>query len=206
MALIKCPECGKEISSRSKACIHCGFPLDEVIKPEEEKLVIEPVLTRQKASIVSAVLTFLFWELIFEIVFVACVVIIGFNNEFLKSIMGVLILLMALSGAAQLIGIGGLVTAIVDRAKNNHRINMNLIDYDNEKKVLICKSYKDITIEIDPNLVQHLDGNSKVFLYYKNENRKGRITMLTLGYAFRDDINKARNTILSLKSTKNPTK
>lgn len=29
MALIKCPECGKEISDKSKACVHCGFPLDE---------------------------------------------------------------------------------------------------------------------------------------------------------------------------------
>lgn len=28
MALIKCPECGKEISDKSKQCIHCGYPLD----------------------------------------------------------------------------------------------------------------------------------------------------------------------------------
>lgn len=27
MALIKCPECGKEISNKSDKCIHCGFPL-----------------------------------------------------------------------------------------------------------------------------------------------------------------------------------
>lgn len=27
MALIKCPECGKEISDRSESCINCGFPL-----------------------------------------------------------------------------------------------------------------------------------------------------------------------------------
>lgn len=27
--LIKCPECGKEISDKSKQCIHCGFPLEE---------------------------------------------------------------------------------------------------------------------------------------------------------------------------------
>lgn len=26
MALIKCPECGKEVSDRAPACIHCGFP------------------------------------------------------------------------------------------------------------------------------------------------------------------------------------
>ena len=27
MALIKCPECNKEISDKSEKCIHCGFPL-----------------------------------------------------------------------------------------------------------------------------------------------------------------------------------
>ena len=28
MALIKCPECGKEISDKAPACIHCGYPLN----------------------------------------------------------------------------------------------------------------------------------------------------------------------------------
>lgn len=27
MALINCPECGKEISDKSEVCIHCGYPL-----------------------------------------------------------------------------------------------------------------------------------------------------------------------------------
>lgn len=27
MALIICPECGKEISDKSEVCIHCGYPL-----------------------------------------------------------------------------------------------------------------------------------------------------------------------------------
>lgn len=27
MALIVCPECGKEISDKCEACIHCGYPL-----------------------------------------------------------------------------------------------------------------------------------------------------------------------------------
>ena len=27
MALINCPECGKEISDKSETCIHCGFPM-----------------------------------------------------------------------------------------------------------------------------------------------------------------------------------
>lgn len=32
MALINCPECNKEISDKSKACIHCGFPLETNVK------------------------------------------------------------------------------------------------------------------------------------------------------------------------------
>lgn len=27
MALIKCPECNKEISNNSKICVHCGYPI-----------------------------------------------------------------------------------------------------------------------------------------------------------------------------------
>lgn len=29
MALINCPECGKEISDKSETCIHCGFPINK---------------------------------------------------------------------------------------------------------------------------------------------------------------------------------
>ena len=29
MAMIKCPECAKDISDRSYNCIHCGFPLQD---------------------------------------------------------------------------------------------------------------------------------------------------------------------------------
>lgn len=30
MALIKCPECGKEVSDRAANCIQCGFPLSSL--------------------------------------------------------------------------------------------------------------------------------------------------------------------------------
>lgn len=32
MALIKCPECGKDISDKAVACPNCGCPLDEIVK------------------------------------------------------------------------------------------------------------------------------------------------------------------------------
>lgn len=28
--LIRCPECGKEVSDKAPACIHCGFPLNDI--------------------------------------------------------------------------------------------------------------------------------------------------------------------------------
>ena len=36
MALIKCPECGREISDKAKACIHCGYPIAEIADMLEE--------------------------------------------------------------------------------------------------------------------------------------------------------------------------
>ena len=30
--LIKCPECGGNVSDKAPACIHCGFPLNDIHK------------------------------------------------------------------------------------------------------------------------------------------------------------------------------
>lgn len=37
MALIKCPECGKEISDKAKHCINCGYPISEEDKAADNK-------------------------------------------------------------------------------------------------------------------------------------------------------------------------
>ena len=38
MALIKCPECGKEVSSRAEVCIHCGYPLSEIYNENKQEV------------------------------------------------------------------------------------------------------------------------------------------------------------------------
>lgn len=43
MALIKCRECGKEVSDKAESCIHCGAPLKE--KPLEPVMVNVPSLS-----------------------------------------------------------------------------------------------------------------------------------------------------------------
>ena len=40
MALIKCPECGKEVSDSAKSCPHCGYPLDKE-QPVKQEVVDE---------------------------------------------------------------------------------------------------------------------------------------------------------------------
>ena len=40
MALINCPECGKEISNQSDKCIHCGYPI-HTNKPKQENQILE---------------------------------------------------------------------------------------------------------------------------------------------------------------------
>lgn len=31
--LVNCPECGKQISDKAKACPHCGYPMEEKQEP-----------------------------------------------------------------------------------------------------------------------------------------------------------------------------
>lgn len=38
MALVNCPECDKQISDKAKACPNCGFPIEEMNKPQESVL------------------------------------------------------------------------------------------------------------------------------------------------------------------------
>lgn len=43
MALIKCSECGKEISDKAKSCPNCGCPISAILQEDEPKLeIIEP--------------------------------------------------------------------------------------------------------------------------------------------------------------------
>ena len=40
MALIRCPECGKEVSDQAAACIHCGYPLRAADLPARYALIL----------------------------------------------------------------------------------------------------------------------------------------------------------------------
>lgn len=50
MALIKCPECGKEISDTSKNCIHCGYALKEENIASPQTIVNVEAPKKEKSS------------------------------------------------------------------------------------------------------------------------------------------------------------
>lgn len=52
MALIHCPECGREVSDQAPACIHCGYPLSQA---QEERFAL--VLLSRDSDYVSTILT-----------------------------------------------------------------------------------------------------------------------------------------------------
>lgn len=41
MPLIKCPECGKEVSDKSISCINCGYPILDYVCTKEREFAIE---------------------------------------------------------------------------------------------------------------------------------------------------------------------
>lgn len=69
MSLIKCPECGAEISDKARSCIHCGYPLPKLKEKTnfDKNTFLEnegneiPLMIRSRASsfvITSNVLSF----------------------------------------------------------------------------------------------------------------------------------------------------
>lgn len=62
MALIKCYECGKEISDKIKYCIKCGAPIIDKknikIQPDEYKDTYQDIITKIIAIFILAFLVF----------------------------------------------------------------------------------------------------------------------------------------------------
>lgn len=48
MTLINCPECEKEISDKTKVCLHCGFPIPEQRQQEAEIVLDKEEISQEK--------------------------------------------------------------------------------------------------------------------------------------------------------------
>lgn len=60
MALIKCPECGKEVSDKAQSCIHCGYPFlnNDTLDSKLYKVILTKINQNQKIKTVTKVREF----------------------------------------------------------------------------------------------------------------------------------------------------
>jgi len=62
MALIKCPDCGKEVSDTAKTCIGCGRPMERTeLKEKRKASILTWVLT---IAIAGGLVSYLVWEIV----------------------------------------------------------------------------------------------------------------------------------------------
>jgi len=55
MALIKCPECGKEVSDSAVVCLQCGFPVEKWVKEQKDLLAMEDAAANEAKRYVERV-------------------------------------------------------------------------------------------------------------------------------------------------------
>ena len=178
MALIKCPECGKEISDKAESCIYCGYPLKEnkVIQPvQETKKPLESHVVAYRCSPGSVVAIFIV-ALVLGIVITTAYIILGiFFGEIMWLSMSVIAALAVLLLFA---GIFGLVKVCIN-ASNKH----NCIDYDADKCKFILHTLQGKEITIDPSDYVELKDNFNTdnMLIFTYRLPSGKLKKVNLG-------------------------
>lgn len=51
MGLIKCPECGKEISDKADICVNCGFPIKKYLEEKAQREAEEEIKKEQEEKL-----------------------------------------------------------------------------------------------------------------------------------------------------------
>ncbi len=98
MALIKCPECGKEISDRAESCPSCGCPMDEE-EDENDSKDYKSNLPYEFLCLISAifatVVTFMIINegagLWFPLIFYIVSTVFGIKGQGIVSLIGLLL-------------------------------------------------------------------------------------------------------------------
>lgn len=49
MALIKCPECGREVSDKAPACPHCGYPFSSTVEKDDAQTQDKETIVEEKS-------------------------------------------------------------------------------------------------------------------------------------------------------------
>lgn len=175
MALIKCPECGREISDTCNYCIHCGYRL----KKENVSWIVEEDNTRVIAK--RGTPGFVRFCSIFNIIF-------GGMLQGLFVIFGLILYyeyvfdFLPISAFGALFIVDGII--LMSNIHNNSCNKKDCILLDENRNVLILYSLDGTRTEIKPEqfhkMYCNLFTDFKFLFRYRNDS--GSIEKLTLGF------------------------
>ena len=185
MALIICPECGKEVSDKADVCIHCGYPLHKYIG--EEKKLETLTVSEGNASIATPIVMFVVCEIIFTGLIVGAI----FTYNF-PIIIGAAIY----CGVSEIFCVIAMITDIVKRSKLN-RTKGRGIGLDTTNKKLYFKDIENNDYVISINDVVRFDGPGTLVITYLNDKQKK--TKAIVGLTNRSEVLRIREAIKKMK-------
>lgn len=132
MALIKCPECGKDVSDTCEYCIHCGYRLSkpsfektEEAKPIDVSVKYSEVLVNRNNHIKSVA------PLVWGIILAVLTVIFGFNMFFGNGITTTWVFFIMIFGIVPCLGLSTMCFILFgtnnQKTKRNNQIAEPLV-------------------------------------------------------------------------------
>ena len=192
MAIINCPECGKEISDHAVACPYCGYPINkaETIKKATTKKSFTIAYRGGPGSVVGAIIVIA----IFAIGF-----LVGSIFMFISGIEYFIFLGAVLMAAA--VAFFVLIIVYLNYfSKNSSLKYKNCIEYDASDNKLVLYALNGEVIRIDFEDYIELKDNffTDNMLLFTYRTKSGKARKVKLGYcsnrdSIRSNIEKARN-------------
>lgn len=188
MALVKCPECGREISSVAKFCPHCGFPMEnKEVTVADENLVSLYSFTLQK-SCGNLVGLFIIVELL-----IAILMGLSFIGFYVYVIYGAAFFCTILEVSA----VVGMISDIVKYKKLNSLIGKEL-KYDSTKKALIFEDINHANYVIPLDKVIQIDGPFTMVITYIDSFSKAKKKAI-IGNTCKEDVIYLRKRVNALR-------
>ena len=140
MTLIKCVECGKQISDQARCCVHCGyeFPKAQPIQPQpvqQYQQSMENTFTKEQQDIRSNTIVLLSINAIITII-VLLFMIYTIDIEVAKMVGALYTIPLGLSFFPIILPIANLITP--DQTKGFHNISIGIVIANIYFIIIIC--------------------------------------------------------------------
>ena len=188
MALIKCPECGKEVSTAAKICPHCGFPMEFRNETKTDENTISLYTFSLQKSFRFPIGAFILIEILIGINLG-----FGFVGMYLPVIIGTVFFCSLLEAFS----IFAMIYCIIEYKKLNN-LSGNKLKYDPSEKILIFEDVNRVLCKIPIDKIIQIDGPFTMVITYTDSFSKARKKAI-VGNICKADVLSLREKIGELK-------